>query len=169
MGIQLSEDEESSPEPPAFVGLFDPALFKSLLHKASTSAKIGPDQEAQSGPSTSQDTSLLFSEPIVTQKHIPCHPLFLNTIQKQWGTPGTLPTLGRTDKRLFNVAPALSEALEVPVVDEPLTPPFSSFMVSGDMAETMKAQDRKSKLSFRKTHQALAWAVKTATSTSFFA
>lgn len=121
MDLSLSEDEDLSPDPPSFVGLFNPALFKSLLHKASSTAKIGPERVPQAGPSTSQDTGTVFSEPTFTQQHIPCPPLFLNTVQKQWGTPGTFPALGGTDKKLFDVDPALSDVLDVPVVDESLT------------------------------------------------
>lgn len=114
----LSEDEGASPDPSPFVGLFDPALFKALLLKACTSAKISPDPEPQPAPPNAQDSNPLFSEPVVTQRHIPCPPFFRNTIQKQWATPGTLPVSGSSEKRLFNVAPSLSDILKVPLVDE---------------------------------------------------
>lgn len=166
--IQLSEDEESSPDPSPSVGLFDPALFKSLLLKASTAAKIDPEPKTQPPP-TSQGSTPLFSETVVTQKYIPCPAFFHSMVQKQWAMPGNLPTPGGTEKRLFNMAPSLSDMLEVLVVVDSLTPLFSSSAVSGDMAEALKAENRKSEYSLHRPHQASAWSVKVSTSTSFFA
>lgn len=37
----LSEDEDLSPDQPSFVGLFKLQLFRSLLHKAKTTTRLG--------------------------------------------------------------------------------------------------------------------------------
>ncbi|XP_039180626.1 DBIRD complex subunit ZNF326 isoform X2 [Crotalus tigris] len=167
---EMSEDENLSPDLSPFMSVFNPALFKSLLHKARSTAQIGSEGAPQAEPSTNQGpTSQVFSEPTFTQQDIPCPPLFLNIVQRQWEAPGTFPSPGETDKKLFNVASALSELLAVPMVDEPLASLVSSFTVSGDTAEALKSEDKKAELNFRRTHQALAWAVKAAASTSFFA
>ncbi|XP_015679209.1 uncharacterized protein LOC107294491 [Protobothrops mucrosquamatus] len=169
--LGLSEDEDLPPDPPTFTGLFNPALFKSLLHKARSTAQLGPEGIPEAEPSTSQGpTSKICSEPTFTQQYIPCPPLFLNEVQRQWGTPAHFPPPGGTDKQLFNVAPALSEVLEVPTVDEPLATTFvPNFIVTGDIAEVLTPEDKKAEHNFRKSHQASAWAVKAAISTSFFA
>lgn len=49
--IEFSEDEGLMPDSPAYTGLFRPALFKSLLHKARLTTNHGAGNEQ---PSTSQ-------------------------------------------------------------------------------------------------------------------
>ncbi|XP_039201698.1 uncharacterized protein LOC120308997 [Crotalus tigris] len=169
--LGLSEDEDLPPDPPAFTGLFNPALFKSLLHKARSTAQLGPEGVPEAEPSTSQGpTSMICSDPTFTQQDIPCPPLFISEVQRQWGAPGKVPLLEKNVINLFNVAPALSDVLAVPTVDEPIATIFDpSFILSGDIVEVLTPEDRKAELNFRKTHQASAWAVKAAISTSFFA
>ncbi|KAK9404128.1 ZZ-type zinc finger-containing protein 3 [Crotalus adamanteus] len=115
----LSDDEDVSPPDPApLTGLFDQSLFDSLLLKVCTSANIALEQEAQPVLSTAKDPNPLYSEPVVTQKPIPCSPLLLQY---------------------------------------------------GDMAEPLKAEDKKFESAFCRSHQALAWAVKASTSLAAFA
>ncbi|XP_039201699.1 lamina-associated polypeptide 2-like [Crotalus tigris] len=167
--LGLSEDEDLPPDPPAFTGLFNPDLFKSLLQKATSTAQLGPEGVPEAEPSTSQGPTGC-SEATFTQQDIPCPSFFLSEVQKQWGTPGNFSVPGKTIKNLFNVAPALSDVLAVPMVDEPLATTFvPNFTSSGDIADFLTLEDKRAEYNFRKTHQASAWAVKAAISISFFA
>ncbi|KAG8136421.1 hypothetical protein E2320_005002 [Naja naja] len=55
--LALSEDEGLFPDPLAFTGLFSPALFKSLLHKAKTMAHMGVDSHPSEAALGLQDPS----------------------------------------------------------------------------------------------------------------
>lgn len=78
----LSEDEGMAPEPPAFTGLFCPALFKTLLYKAKTTAHIGTDPAmSDSALGLSDPKDLLFSEPATGNMEIPSSKLFLDVVQ----------------------------------------------------------------------------------------
>lgn len=82
--LMLSEDEGMAPEPPAFTGLFRPALFKTLntRHKANTTAHIGADPAmSDSALGLSDPNDLLFSEPATGNTEIPSPKLFLDVVQ----------------------------------------------------------------------------------------
>lgn len=49
--IEFLEDEGLPPETPAFSGLFRPALFKTLLHKARQTTSLG-SSDVLPGPSS---------------------------------------------------------------------------------------------------------------------
>lgn len=60
------------------------------------------------------------------------------------------------------------DLLRVPSVDAPLAKLSSAALIPSDMVEGLKAKDRKAELSSHKTHQAAAWAIRSATAASFF-
>ncbi|XP_039218218.1 uncharacterized protein LOC120316552 isoform X2 [Crotalus tigris] len=57
MDQRLSDEEDVSPDPPLFVGLFNPSLLKTLLHKASGTANIERPPIPQKGTSTNPSTT----------------------------------------------------------------------------------------------------------------
>ncbi|XP_039181469.1 heterogeneous nuclear ribonucleoprotein R isoform X1 [Crotalus tigris] len=110
--------------------------------EASSAAHVGPDQSAPVATAMDSEVDPVFVEPVVTQHHVPCPPLFLNAVKKQWTSPGTFPLPGGNDKKLFSVASDLAEVLDVPTVDEPVSP-FSPTTISGDMSEALKTEERR--------------------------
>lgn len=54
--IDLSDDEGLMPDQPAFVGLFRPQLFRSLLHKAKITTRQGT---VQANPGTAMSLLIL--------------------------------------------------------------------------------------------------------------
>ncbi|XP_029140291.1 dedicator of cytokinesis protein 1 [Protobothrops mucrosquamatus] len=167
--IQLSEEEEIPQEVPSFAGLFNPAFFVSILRKATSMAHLGQGSSAAEDPAPPDaEAAPVYVETVATQHRIPCPSLFLNAIKKQWSSPASLPLPGTMDKKLYNVAKELEEALEVPQVDEPLGPLVSATAITGEFSEALKAEDRKCESTYKRTHQAAAWVIKTATSASFF-
>lgn len=72
------------------------------------------------------------------------------------------------DKKLFCAAPELDSLLELPAVDPPVANLSSSSMLSTDALDGLKSEDRKTELAFRKIHQTVAWAIRSASATSFF-
>ncbi|XP_039184041.1 bifunctional arginine demethylase and lysyl-hydroxylase JMJD6 isoform X2 [Crotalus tigris] len=167
--MPMSEDEEAAPEQVSTSGLFDPSLFRSLLMKACTTANLTSVQEEKPSTSTSQESNPLFAEQVVEEKQIPCPHIFRTTVEKQWTSLATLPSPSSTEKKLYNVSSSFASLLEMPSVDTPLTSLFSTSAIPGDMAEALKAEDKKFEFSLRRAHQASAWAIKAATSSSFFA
>ncbi|KAK9401019.1 hypothetical protein NXF25_011733 [Crotalus adamanteus] len=166
-GLILSEDEGIAPyEPTPPVGLFDHSFFNSLLLKACTTANLAQEQE---NPPISQGPHAIYTEPSVSQNHIPCPPLFLNIVQKQWEKLGSPLSPGAVERTLFNVAPSLTSLLEIPEIDEPLNSLFPKSNIPGDINEALRAEDKKIESALRRSHQASAWATRAATSMAFFA
>lgn len=62
----------------------------------------------------------------------------------------------------------LEELLKLTAVDVPLASLASSNILPSDAAEGFRTEDRRAELSARKTHQAAAWAIRSATAVSFF-
>ncbi|XP_058041200.1 uncharacterized protein LOC131199441 [Ahaetulla prasina] len=167
----LSEDEESAPDKPAPTGLFRHELFYTLLHKAKVTANMGVALRQSEGASDPSDPNkFLFTEPVSEQRVIPSPKLFLDTIQRQWGHPGAIPTPSGSDKKMYMTDQDLEDLLKVPTVDTPIaTLASSSNIIPSDAAEGLRTEDRRAELSTRKTHQAAAWAIRSATAASFFA
>lgn len=165
----LSEDEEAAPEQASSSGLFDPSLFRSLLLKAVATVNLTLVQEEKPSTSTSQESNPLFAEKVVEDTQVPCPQVFRASVEKQWNALATPPSPNSSEKKLFNVSPSFASLLEVPSVDIPLTSLFSTSAIPGDMAEALKAEDKKFEHSFCRAHLASAWAIKAATSSSFFA
>ncbi|XP_039221690.1 uncharacterized protein LOC120318319 isoform X1 [Crotalus tigris] len=143
--------------------------IRSLLMKACTTANFTSAQEDKPSTSTSQESNPLFAEQVVEGKQIPCPNVFRTIVEKQWSSLATLPSATSTEKKLFNVSSSFSSLLEVPMVDTPLTSLFSTSTIPGDIAEALKAEDEKFEFCLCRAHQASAWAIKAATSSSFFA
>lgn len=166
----LSDDEGVLPDTPAFTGLFPDGLFKSLLYKAKVTTGLQESEPAQESSTPRPGSSHgLFSEPVVEQVFIPVLMLFTNIIQKQWASLASLPTPSGVDQRNYNLAPAITQLLQVPPVDNPvaaLTSPLP--YLSGDSSKGLQPEDKKFELSFKKDNQASAWAIQAATSASFF-
>lgn len=109
----------------------------------------------------------LFAEPKIEQEFIPAPKLF--QVQNQWVHPGSFPTPCGNDKRFYNMGSNLAQALQLPTVDGPVAALSSpSPYLSGDIAEGLRAEDKKAEYTLRKVHQAAAWAIKASTAASFF-
>lgn len=61
-----------------------------------------------------------------------------------------------------------SDLLQVPKVEKPVAALTSVALLPTDAIDCLRPDDRKAELSFCKAHQAEVWAVKAATSASFF-
>ncbi|XP_060547645.1 uncharacterized protein LOC117658602 [Pantherophis guttatus] len=64
---------------------------------------------------------------------------------------------------MYCAAPELDALLNLPVVDEPVASLVSPSVLAGDVGDGLKAEDKRTELSYRKTHQAAAWAIRAAT------
>lgn len=60
------------------------------------------------------------------------------------------------------------QLLQLPVVDAPVPSLISSSIIFNDIKDSLKMEDKRAKMSFRKAHQVVAWAIRAATSASFF-
>lgn len=67
----LSEDEDLAPDQPAFVGLFKPAVFRSLLFKAKKVTRLGLSQGSQDSTSDKETMDPLSLEPAIEKKVLP--------------------------------------------------------------------------------------------------
>lgn len=97
---ELSEDEDLAPDKPVFMGLFKPALFKSLLFKAKTTAHVGVSDRPTEVSIVPQDPSeQLFMEPAAEHDVIPSPQLFIDIIQCQWNQPRSVAAPSGSDRR----------------------------------------------------------------------
>lgn len=150
------------PDKLVFTGLFCSSVFKSLLHKAKVTTKFGVmDTTPESTQPASAPHDALFQVSNPDKEVIPCPPLFSEVVQSVWGQPGSLTAPSGLDKKL-------EELMTLPTVDVPVASLSSSSIISTDIIDGLKSEERKSELAFRKIHQAATWAIKAATSTSFF-
>lgn len=76
----LSDDEGQQP---AFTGLFPPAVFKTLLFKASNVAQLDPLVAEEAPPPPQRPFNPLFLEPAKPVDSVPAPLLFLDVIQCQ--------------------------------------------------------------------------------------
>lgn len=102
------------------------------------------------------------------QDFVPCPDLFSQVIQRPWECPGSLSGPTSHDKQMYCSAPELDAMLQLPAVDDPVATLTSSSVLTGDVGEGLRIEDKRAEMSFRKTHQAAAWAIRAATSASFF-
>lgn len=123
---------------------------------------------ADQAPGALKPHGELFTVPTPDQDFIPCPELFSEIIKRQWDQPGALSAPSGHDKKLYCADPVLDGLLSLPSVDPPVVSLTSSTVVSNDIVEVLKTEDRRAEVTFRKTHQAAAWAIKAATSASFF-
>lgn len=166
--FEMSEDEESSQEGPAFPGLFKPSLFKSLLRKAKIATNMDTELTQTSVSQAPGPADKLFNLPKPKCDFVPCPDLFSQVIQKPWEQPTSLSGPNALDRTLYSVAPHLDALLQLPTVDEPVASLTSSSILVGEAGDGLKFEDKRAEMAFRKTHQAAAWAIRAATSSSFF-
>lgn len=165
----LSEDEDLSPDQPAFVGLFKPHLFRSLLHKAKITTGLGSPRPLPTNAGEGSSSSVpLFEEPTVDSEEIPGPKLFRDLLQRQWSAPASGPSPNAVDRRLYNLAPELSSLLQVPSVDQPVAELSASSNLTGPPEESLRPEDRRCEHSLVRSHQATAWSVKASLAASFF-
>uniref|UniRef100_A0A8C6XA67 C2H2-type domain-containing protein n=1 Tax=Naja naja TaxID=35670 RepID=A0A8C6XA67_NAJNA len=150
-------------------GLFQPAIFRSLLFKAKKATGRGLAPEPQEPADLSEDPNdPLFSKKTVTADVIPAPKMFTTVIQRQWSSLGSAPSPSSLDKKLFNVGGDLSKALEVPDVDAPVAALQANTDIPGEPEDSLKAEDKKAEQTLQRTHLSAAWAVKASTAASFF-
>lgn len=73
-------------------------------------------------PEVTDPANPLFVEPTVKAEVIPAPKLFSDVVLRQWASPGSGPNPNGMDKCLYNMAPELSNILQVPPVDVPIVP-----------------------------------------------
>lgn len=169
----LSEDEGLEPDQPAFIGLFRPQLFRSLLHKAQAVTGLGLHSLPASDSSVPSSTvagpsQSLFQEPSVHKEIIPAPKLFSDVVLRQWSSPSSGPVPNSLDKRFFNVAPEFSHLLQVPSVDPPVLALSSPSPLTGPPEECLRPEERKAERTLIRGHQASAWSVQASSAASFF-
>ncbi|XP_070797147.1 centrosomal protein of 290 kDa-like [Pituophis catenifer annectens] len=72
------------------------------------------------------------------------------------------------DKRNFIVSSDLNSLLHVPSVDAPVAALLSSSSIPGDPEEGLRPEERRSEQVLQRAHLGAAWAIKSATTISFF-
>lgn len=160
---------DQSPDPSSFVGLFKPQLFRSLLHKAKTTTHLGVARPTPTPFGEGIASSVpLFEEPTFEAEEIPSPKLFKDVVQRQWSSPVSGPNLSTSERRLYNLAPDLSAILQVPSVDPPVVALSAPSILTGPPEENLCPEDKHSKHSLIKAHQAAAWSVKASMAASFF-
>lgn len=166
---EMSEDEDLAPDQPAFVGLFKPQLFRSLLHKAKVTTGLGvsrpPDPSQKEGVSQAVP---LFEEPTVESEEIPGPKLFRDVLQRQWSSPTSGPSPNAVDRRLYNLEPELTSLLQIPTVDQPVAELSATSNPAGPPEESLRPEDKRLENSLVRSHQATAWSIKSTMAASFF-
>lgn len=132
----LSDDEDLSPDQPSFVGLFKPQVFRSLLHKAKLTTRLGISLPKAGSPEKGVGTSAsLFVEPTFEAEEIPGPKLFKDVVMRQWSAPVSGPNPNALDRRLYNMASDISSILQVPTVDLPVVALTSPYVLTGPPEE----------------------------------
>lgn len=76
--LDLSDDEDLVPDQPSFMGLFRPQLFRSLLHKAKATTRLGVPHPSTEPTSAEAESSLpLFSELAIEMEEVPATSFWL--------------------------------------------------------------------------------------------
>lgn len=164
----LSDDEDLAPDQLSFVGLFKPQLFRSLLHKAKLTTRLGAPP-APSNPGGDTGSSLpLFEVPEIETELIPGPQLFKDVLKKQWSSPASGPNPNQLDRLFYNLAPELASLLQIPTVNPPVAAPMASANMTGPPEDNLHLEDRRLEQSIVKSHLASAWAAKSAMAPSFF-
>uniref|UniRef100_A0A2D4HBF7 Uncharacterized protein n=1 Tax=Micrurus lemniscatus lemniscatus TaxID=129467 RepID=A0A2D4HBF7_MICLE len=80
----MSDDEGIKPDQPVFTGLFHPQLFKSLLFKAKTTARLDiPSPFVQQSVVQEESEDLIFSQPMTEEDVIPVRQMFSDPVQNR--------------------------------------------------------------------------------------
>lgn len=91
----------------------------------------------------------------------------LMSLQALWGQPASLTAPSSVDKKIYCSVAELEDLLVLPSVDALVAALSSTSVLSTDVLDGLRNEDRKMELTFCKSHQAMAWAARTATATSF--
>lgn len=86
------------PEQLAFMGLFPPNIFKSLLFKATNVARLTSPASEPVSTTSHGAVYMLFSEPDRAVDTIPAPCLFVDVVKRQWLFPGAAPLPSSMDK-----------------------------------------------------------------------
>lgn len=129
--------------------------------------KFGPEPVPDPALSAVDSSHMVFSEPTVENEMVQLPKLFLGIVQRQWASPEAAPPPSGTERKLYNVATDLSEALRTPTVDKPVAALTYAALLPNDAVDCLKAEKKKAELALCKGHQVAAWAVKAAMSASF--
>lgn len=166
--LDMSEDEDLSPDQTTFVGLFKPQLFLSLLHKAKTTTGLRLAHQAPKLGEEAIPAVPLFEEPAFEGEEIPGPKLFWDLLQRQWSSPASGPNPNGLDRHLYNLAQDTSTLLQVPTVDPPVAAPSAPSNLTSPPEDSLHPEDKHLEHSLVKAHQATAWSVKSAMAASFF-
>lgn len=132
--LEFSEDEGLAPEKPVFTGLFQLAVFKSLLHKAKVTTQFGlitNPSDCTKPVAAPHDTLFQVSKP--EKDVIPCPLLFADVVQGALSQPGSLTAPSDLDKQLYCAASELEDILALPSVDALVASLSSPSVVSADI------------------------------------
>ncbi|XP_060542718.1 ligand-dependent nuclear receptor corepressor-like protein isoform X7 [Pantherophis guttatus] len=161
-----SDDEGLGPDQLAFIGLFKPQLFCSLLFKAIAITRLGSPPSA--APSATDPAAAMFAEPTSDPETIPAPKLFTDMLQCQWALPGAGHSPNGLDKRLYNSASPLLDILQVPMVDPPIVALTDYSHPTGAPEDSLRPEDKRAEKTLLKGHQTTAWSIQASTSASFF-
>lgn len=97
----LSADEGMAPEQPAFSGLFQPSLLKSLLFKAKTSGNFRTKSLAAAVRPQTVSAETIFSVQTTKAETVPTPKIFVDLVQRQWASTTSGPMPSSTDKKVL--------------------------------------------------------------------
>lgn len=138
----LSDDEDLFPDQPAFIGLFKPQIFRSLLHKAKITMGLGLPLPKSSYSATGVGPSSLFEEPTFEAEEIPGPKMFKDVVTRQWSAPVSGPNPNTVDRHLYNLDFDFSSILQVPAVDPPIVALSTSSVLTGPPEEGLRPEDK---------------------------
>uniref|UniRef100_A0A2D4PTA0 Lamina-associated polypeptide 2 alpha C-terminal domain-containing protein n=1 Tax=Micrurus surinamensis TaxID=129470 RepID=A0A2D4PTA0_MICSU len=94
--------------------------------------------------------------------------MFPTLLDNQWASASASSAPTSYDKKFYNMAPEYEEYLNTHDVDDPVVALASSSQVHTDSDEALKPEEKRLEITLKRGHQANAWAIRTATSASFF-
>lgn len=156
------------PAKPTFSGLFQPSLFKPILFKAKATAKFGDKPPDTTVKPQGMSAETIFAEQAIEAETVPTPKIFLDLVKRQWASPTSGPMSTSNDRTFFNVDKDMAQVLLPPSIDAPVTALHTSANMPGAPEDALKPEDKKADPTLQRGHQAEAWAVRAAMTTSFF-
>lgn len=150
--VDLLEDEGMTPDQPAFSGLFQPSLFKSLLFKAKTSANFGSKAAAAPLRTEAVSAETLFSEQTIEAETIATPKIFVDLVQHHWASPTSGPMPSSMDKKMFSVDKDLAQIFSTPMVDASVTALYTSGNLPGALEDTLKQDEKRADITVQRGH-----------------
>ncbi|XP_070591654.1 uncharacterized protein [Erythrolamprus reginae] len=167
-GMDLSDDEFTLPEQPAMAGLFKPSLFRVLLHKAKQALDVpGAVAPVESGDGR-RTSATLCKEAVKESDKVPALEIFLQNVKRPWQHPAAAQGPSNLERRFYTFDDAMENLLLFPPVDKPVATLVSTAVVPSDNADSLKPDERRAETLLKKTHQMAAWALRAASTASFF-